>query len=174
MKTGTLTLMTGAMASEILVGKEGKAEGVSCVDKATRTEKRLSARGVVVAGSACESARLLLHSKSPAFPAGIANSSGTVGRYLTDSVGSGGYGYFPQLEKVPPHNHDGVGGMHMDMRWWKFDRKNDFARGYHIEFGGVRVMPGVGMLQGLSSGEEASGTTFRKASCQVYVQHMRL
>jgi len=37
------------MAREILVNKEGKAEGVSYVDKATRTEKRISARAVVVA-----------------------------------------------------------------------------------------------------------------------------
>src|SRR5207302_1842687 len=97
MKTGKLTLITGAMAREILVNKEGKAEGVSYVDKATRAEKRISARAIVVAASACESARLLLNSKSSAFPGGIANSSGTVGRYLTDSVGSAGSGYFPQL-----------------------------------------------------------------------------
>src|SRR6266849_204271 len=113
MKTGKLTLVTCAMAREILVNKEGKAEGVSYVDKVMRTEKRIKARAVVVAASACESARLLLNSKSSAFPAGIANSSGAVGKYLTDSVGSGGYGYFPQLEKMPPHNHDGVCGMHI-------------------------------------------------------------
>ena len=142
LKTGKLTLVTGAMAREILVSKEGKAEGVSYVDKATRTDKRVYARAIVVAASACESARLLLNSKSSADPGGIANSSGAVGRYLTDSVGSSGYGHFPQLAKMPPHNHDGVGGMHMYMPWWKFDRKNDFPRGYHIEFGGGREMPG--------------------------------
>src|SRR5258705_5620070 len=92
MKTGKLMLITGAMAREILVNKEGKAEGVSYIDKATRTEKRISARAVVVAASACESARLLLNSKSLAFPGGLANSSWTVGRYLTDSVGSSGSG----------------------------------------------------------------------------------
>src|SRR6266576_6008847 len=110
MKTGKLTLITGAMAREILVDKEGKATAVSYIDKATRSEKRINARAIVVAASACESARLLLNSKSTLFPTGIANSSGTVGRYLTDSVGSSGSGYFPQLEKMPPHNHDGVGG----------------------------------------------------------------
>jgi len=31
MKTGKLTLITGAMAREILVNREGKAEGVSYV-----------------------------------------------------------------------------------------------------------------------------------------------
>ena len=62
---------------EVLVGKDGKATGVSYIDKATRTEKRISARAVVVAASACESARLLLNSKSAQFPDGVANSSGT-------------------------------------------------------------------------------------------------
>src|SRR5438132_11924047 len=135
MKTGKLTLITGAMAREILVDKDGKANAVSYIDKATRSEKRIIARAIVVAASACESARLLLNSKSTVFPAGLANSSGAVGKYLTDSVGSSGHGYIPQLEKMPPHNHDGTGGMHMYMLWWKFDRKNDFLRGYHIEFG---------------------------------------
>src|SRR5260370_27071019 len=109
----------------------------------------MNAGAIGVAGSACESARLLLNSKSAAFPGGIANSSGTVGRYLTDSVGSSGHGYFPQLEKMPPHNHDGVGGMHMYMPWWKFDRKNDFPRGSHIDFGRGRDMPALGLLHGL-------------------------
>src|SRR6266850_170125 len=172
MATGKLTLITGAMAREILVGKDGKAEGISYIDKATRTEKRISARAVVVAASACESARLLLNSKSSLFPGGIANSSGTVGRYLTDSVGSSGSGYFPQLEKMPPHNHDGVGGMHMYMPWWKFDRKNDFPRGYHIEMSGGRDMPGVGMFHGLCHDEEGYGAQLKKRARQVYGTHI--
>lgn len=165
MKTGRLTLVTGAMAREILVGKDGKAEGVAYVDKATRTEKRVSARAVVVAASACESARLLLNSKSTLFPDGLANSSGTVGRYLMDSVGSSGWGLFPQLEKMPPHNHDGVGGMHMYMPWWKFDRQNDFPRGYHIEFGGGRDLPGVGMMGDVCYEHEGYGASL-KAQCR--------
>src|SRR5207247_6282107 len=120
MKTGKLIMVTGAIAREILVDQEGKATGVSYIDKATRSEKRVNARAIVVAASACESARLLLNSKSALFPNGIANSSGVVGKYLTDSVGSDGHGHIPALEKIPPHNHDGVGGMHMYVPWWKF------------------------------------------------------
>jgi choline dehydrogenase-like flavoprotein len=142
--TGRLTLITNAMAREIVVGKDGRAQEVSYIDKATRREQRVRAKAFVVAASACESARLLLNSKSTLFPDGLANSSGVVGRYLTDTVGSDAAGHFAQLEKVPPHNHDGVGGMHLYMPWWKFDRKNDFLRGYHIEFGGGRGMPGPG------------------------------
>ncbi len=168
MKTGKLTMITGAMAREVILGKDGKAEGVSYIDKATRTEKRVNARAVVLAASACESARLLLNSKSPQFSNGLANSSGAVGRYLTDSVGSDGWGIIPQLEKMPPHNHDGVGGMHMYIPWWKFDRKNDFPRGYHIEFGGGRDMPGIGEFNYLLHEEEGYGVSVKRRARQVY------
>ena len=165
-------MITGAMAREILVDKDGKATGVSYIDKATRSEKRINARAIVLAASACESARLLLNSKSSFFPAGLANSSGAVGKYLTDSVGSSGYGYFPQLEKMPPHNHDGVGGMHMYMPWWKFDRQNDFPRGYHIEFGGGREMPGVGMFNGMNRDEEGYGLPLKQRARKQYGCHI--
>ena len=42
-----------------------------------------------------------------------------------------------------PHNEDGVGGMHVYMPWWLDNKKLDFPRGYHIEIGGGRRMPGV-------------------------------
>jgi choline dehydrogenase-like flavoprotein len=160
--TGRLTLITGAMAREILIGPDGKATGVSYVDKATRAEMRIHARAVVVAASACESARILLNSKSPVFPDGIANSSGQVGRNLTDSVGSSGVGYIPALEKMPPHNHDGTGGMHMYMPWWLFGHKNDFPRGYHIEFGGGRDMPGLGSFDGVCEEHEGYGASLKQ------------
>ncbi len=168
MKTGKLTLSTGAMAREILVGPDGKATGVSYVDKATKSEKRVMARAVVVAASACESARLLLNSKSKQFPDGLANSSGTVGQYLMDSVGSGGWGYVPQMAKMPPHNHDGTGGMHMYIPWWKHDRKNDFPRGYHIEIGGGREMPGAGMFDDVCEEYEGYGAELKRACRKLY------
>ena len=167
-KTGRLTLITGVMAREILVGKDGRAEGVSYIDKSTLSEKRIHAKAVVVAASACESARLLLNSKSSLFPDGIANSSGNVGRYLMDSVGSSGAGYFPQMEKIPPHNHDGTGGMHVYVPWWKFDRQNDFPRGYHIEMGGGRDMPGVGMFYDLCDDVEGYGASLKQACRKNY------
>jgi choline dehydrogenase-like flavoprotein len=168
MRTGKFTMITGAMAREILVGSDGKATGVSYIDKATMTEQRVSARAVVVAASACESARLLLNSKSNLFPNGLANSSGQVGRNLTDSVGSDGWGYVPALEKIPPHNHDGTGGMHLYIPWWKYDRKNDFPRGYHIELGGGRVMPGAGMFDDLCEEYEGYGAALKQTCRKRY------
>ncbi len=160
--TGRFTLIANAMAREIVVGKDGKAEAVSYIDKATLKEMRVHARSFVVAASACESARLLLNSRSSLFPDGLANSSGVVGRYLTDSVGSNASGYFPQLEQVAAHNHDGIGGMHMYMPWWKFDRKNEFLRGYHIEFGGGRHMPSVGQFDSVCKEHEGYGASLKQ------------
>ncbi len=165
LETGRLTLIPHAMAREIRMGADGKASGVSYIDKTTLTEKRISARAVVLAASACESARLLLNSKSRLFPDGLANSSGQVGRNLTDSVGSDGEGYFPQMEKMPPHNHDGTGGMHLYIPWWKYARQNDFPRGYHIELGGGREMPGAGLFDDLCEEFEGYGAGL-KATCR--------
>jgi len=166
--TGRLTLITGAMARQILVGADGKATGVFYIDKATHTEKRVAARAVVVAASACESARLLLNSRSKVFPDGLANSSGQVGRNLTDSVGSSGWGYVPQMEKIPPHNHDGTGGMHMYIPWWKYDRKNDFPRGYHIEIGGGRELPSAGMFDDVCEEFEGYGAELKRTCRKQY------
>src|SRR5262249_56764224 len=102
------------------------------------------ARIVVVAASACESARILLNSKSSKFPQGLGNSSGQVGKYLTDSTGLGVSGFIPRMMDMPPHNEDGVGGMHLYMPWWLDNKKLDFPRGYHIEISGGRRMPGAG------------------------------
>lgn len=167
-KTGRFTLITGAMARELIVGKDGKVAAVSYIDKETREERRIHARAFIVAASACESARLLLNSRSTLFPDGLANSSGVVGRNLMDTVGSDGGGYFPQLERMPAHNHDGVGGMHMYLPWWKFDRKNEFLRGYHTEFGGGRGMPGVGDYDELCDEVEGYGVSLKQECKKKY------
>ena len=46
--------------------------------------------------------------------------------------------------------------MHLYMPWWKFDRKNDFLRGYHIEFGGGRGLPGVGEFEEVAPGTKGT------------------
>ncbi len=145
MKTGKLTIFTGAMARELMTDGSGKVTAVSYVDKGGRSEKQVRCRAVVVAASACESARLLLNSKSSRFPTGLAKSSGVVGRNLTDTVGYAASGYVPALANLPRYNSDGIDGMHVYMPWWLYgDKKKDFPRGYHIELGGGFGMPMLG------------------------------
>ena len=158
--TGRMQQIFNAMAREITVDDSGLASGVAYIDKTTARENHVRARIVVVAASACESARLLLNSKSSKFPHGIANSSGVVGKNLTDSTGLGVSGFIPRLMDGVPHNEDGTGGMHLYMPWWADNKKLDFPRGYHIEIGGGRRMPGAGFLGNIHAftGVEASGT----------------
>jgi choline dehydrogenase-like flavoprotein len=152
MKTGRLEVRTGAMVREVVVGPDGLARGVSYIDKKTRGEVTVKAKVVVLAASCCETARILLNSKNGRFPDGVANSTGLVGRYIMDTVGSAVSGYLPILEDLPPENDDGVGGMHLYMPWWLYQQqqagKLPFARGYHIEIGGGRGMPGATELNG--------------------------
>jgi choline dehydrogenase-like flavoprotein len=148
-KTGRLKIVTGAMAREITIDEAGLANGVTYVDKKTARDNHVRARIVVVAGGACESARLLLNSKSGKFPQGLANSSGAVGKYLMDSTGTSVSGFIPKLMDGTPHNEDGVGGMHLYTPWWLDNSKLDFPRGYHIELGGGRRMPNAGFGSGI-------------------------
>src|SRR5205085_8223440 len=143
--TGKLTLLTNAMVREVLVGPDGRATGVSYVNKLTGEETEVRARVVVLAASALESSRLLLNSKSSKFPNGLANSSGTVGKYITDTTGTDVGGFIPAMVDHVPHNEDGVGGMHVYMPWWLDNAKLDFPRGYHIEVYGGLGQPSYGL-----------------------------
>jgi len=150
LETGNLTVITGAMARVVLTDAEGRATGVSYVNTTTREEVEVHARVVVLAASACESARLLLNSKSTRHPNGLGNSSGLVGHYLMDSTGSDAMAFVPQLADNPVHNDDGVGGAHLYIPWWlDGDRSLPFARGYHMEMWGGRGMPGYGFGGGI-------------------------
>lgn len=75
----------GAMVHEILVDTRGRAAGVRYVD-AAGAQREVRADFVVVAGSAVESARLLLMSRSRRFPQGLGNDRDQVGRNLCFST----------------------------------------------------------------------------------------
>ncbi|MFN4006627.1 MAG: GMC family oxidoreductase [Chitinophagaceae bacterium] len=142
--TGKVDVFTNAMAREVLTNKEGLATGVSYVSKDDLQEYQVYGRVVILAASACESARLLLNSKSQRHPNGLANNSDVVGRYLHDSTGAAMGGVLPQLFGRKRYNEDGVGGMHIYTPWWLDNKKLNFPRGYHIEYWGGMSQPSYG------------------------------
>lgn len=170
--TGNLDIVTGAMVRDVTVDSQGRANGVHYIDKETRLDEWTEARIVVLAASACESARILLNSKSALFPNGLANGSGTVGKYVMDTVGAGVYGQIPALENLPRHNEDGASAMHMYMPWWLYREQLrgdlDFGRGYHIEFGGGQRIPGAGAFGGLEPLTGGSYGAQFKEDCRRY------
>ncbi|MEO0339981.1 MAG: GMC family oxidoreductase [Bacteroidota bacterium] len=142
---GQIDLYTDCMVRTVTTDDEGKATGVSYINKKDRKEYQLKGRSVVLGASACSTARILLNSKSAQHSAGLGNSSDHVGRYLHDSTGSGRTAFVPQLMDRKRYNEDGVGGMHVYSPWWLDNKKLDFPRGYHIEVGGGMGMPSYGI-----------------------------
>ena len=157
LRTGRLTLVTNAMAREVTTGEDGKATGVSYIDKTTGEDKHIRGQVVVLAASALETTRILLNSKSTRHPQGLANSSGVLGKYITDTTGTDVAGFIPSLVDVPRHNADGVGGNHIMMPWWLDNKKLDFPRGYHIEVWGGLGMPTYGFMGGIERYPEGGG-----------------
>lgn len=169
MQSGLLTIRTDAMVREVSVNRDGLADGVIFIDKLSGMEEKVEAKVVVLAASACETARIMLNSKSAKFPQGIGNSSGMVGKYLTDTTGTDVGGFVPSLMDMPRHNCDGVGGAHLYMPWWLDNKKLDFPRGYHIEIWGGMGMPGYGFMGGIQN--YANGGGYGTALKDEYRKH---
>ena len=149
MSSGNLKIVTDAMVREVHLNDEGQASGVTFVNRTNGEDMRLDGDHIILAASACETARLLLNSKSELFPNGLANTSGEVGRNLTDSLGAGVSGYIPALRDRPKYNEDGHTGNHLYIPWWDREGQKkgtlNFSRGYHFEVGARFGSPGMGI-----------------------------
>ncbi len=92
--TGRLKVVTHATVTSIEVDGNGRATGVNYL--ADNTEYFQPAKVVLLASYTYENVRLLLLSKSKAFPNGLANNHGQVGRhYLSHHQGAGVSALFP-------------------------------------------------------------------------------
>lgn len=84
--TGRCEVRADSYVFRIGMNPAGRATGVHYYDL-DRKEQFQKARAVVVCGNGSETPRLLLNSATSAFPEGLANSSGKVGRYLMFNKG---------------------------------------------------------------------------------------
>ena len=112
-----------AMAGRIEVNDTNRVTGVQFYRNSAWHFQR--ARNVVVSGYAIETPRLLLNSATPAYPDGLANSSGLVGKYL-----------------MTQSNQAVFGRMKEEVRWykgppsltitehWNYEDRKDFFGGY--------------------------------------------
>jgi choline dehydrogenase-like flavoprotein len=157
LETGNLDIVTDAMAREVTLDAQGRANGVHFIDKKTGREEHVAARAVILGASALETARILLNSKSAKFPQGIGASTGHLGRWLTDSTGSSLGGQIPALENLPLHNEDGTSSMHTYAPFSEAQAQSAKAmgspRGYYMAWSGGRQMPGMGAGAGAHLGE---------------------
>src|SRR6202162_5553343 len=92
-KTGLCDRRPHSYVRQIEVGKDGRVTGAVYFDEGRR-EVFQRARAIVLCANGAETPRLLLMSKSKAFPQGLANSSGNVGKYLMFDNGALAVGLF--------------------------------------------------------------------------------
>ena len=108
--------------------RNGRVTGVHYFDREGDAHFQ-RAKAVIVSGYAIETPRLLLNSACPGFENGLANSSGTVGRYLMAQAGNVVLGRFDQpvrMYKAPPAHA-------LTEEFYETDPKHDFARGFAIQ-----------------------------------------
>lgn len=143
--TGNLVTRCDSVVRQIDLNSQGRATGVTFNDRHSGQIFTVRARTVVLAAGAFSSVRILLNSKSKAFPNGAANSSGLLGKYIMDSVEFTLSSRIPALERIPPQNDDGISTPHIYVPWWLYGAQAkgelNFPRGYHIEPRGGRRPP---------------------------------
>ena len=142
--TRRMTLRPESVVRAVLMGADGKARGVSYIDRLTRKDYEAKAKYIILAASTLESTRILLNSAA----GGLGNSSGVLGHYLMDQVaGASVSGFLPQLQGSAPRNDDGKasGAFIANFRNLK-DRHPKFIRGYCMSMsGGQTSSPGFAL-----------------------------
>jgi gluconate 2-dehydrogenase alpha chain len=85
--TGNFKLITGAMCYRVNSDNSGKVTGVSYYGP-DRSDNTIEADLVILSPFIYDNTRLLLLSKTPRFPDGLANSSGQVGKHIMTHIRS--------------------------------------------------------------------------------------
>lgn len=95
--TGNLTILTDSIVHSIVYDPlTRRASGVKVIDANTKAARTHQARLVFLCASTIGTAQVLLNSTSETFPAGLANRSDAVGRYMMDHLsGLGATGLYP-------------------------------------------------------------------------------
>jgi choline dehydrogenase-like flavoprotein len=153
--TGKCDLITDAMAYKVLMdASNNRANGILYIDRQTKQPKEVRARVVILAAAALESTRILLNSATTGYSNGLANSSGALGHYYTDSLKGGG------AEATVPE----------PVRNFSMDGPNRPNGIYLIRFRNVpgspkmkNFMRGYGMQGGSGSGFNAAAPGFGEA-----------
>ncbi len=139
-RTGNFTLLQNKLARELLVDREGKICAVSVIDTVTRKEEAIRARIFAVCCATIESARLLLNSKSPQHPNGLANSSDGVGCYFHGHSTADLYLYLEDLVGTRPVNNDGATDHSYIPRCNLDEKKRNYAGGFHFQLQDIGFM----------------------------------
>ncbi|MDP8958170.1 MAG: GMC family oxidoreductase [Actinomycetota bacterium] len=117
-------IRTEARAVQIQAERSGKIRGVVYVQDGKA--KRQEADVYVLSAFCIENPRLLLHSANAQFPDGLANSSGSVGRYLLAHIADSHFGRFEE----PVHMWSTAPGTLLSQEYYGTKEGNSFTGGW--------------------------------------------
>jgi choline dehydrogenase-like flavoprotein len=122
-------LRTGCRVREITLGQDGRARGVVYYGPDGAIHEQ-TAPLIVLAANGIGTPRLLLNSRSAAFPDGLANRSGLVGKNLMFHPFAAVGGVFPQfLESWAGP----IGSIIFSHEFYETDAHRDFVRGFGMQ-----------------------------------------
>jgi len=137
--TGNMTLRANAVVAGLDYAA-GRISGVRVIDTETGAHQTYTSRVVFLCASTVGSTQILLNSKSAAFPNGLANSSGTLGRYLMDhTYAVGAMGIFAGFEKYYPMGARPNGCYIPRFQNLQGGAEAGFYRGYGFQGGAARM-----------------------------------
>jgi choline dehydrogenase-like flavoprotein len=125
---GGVELRTHSRVREITVDDTGMATGAIYYDS-EGLEQSIKAHIVILASNGIGTPRILLNSKSPLFPEGLANNSGLVGKNLM-------FHPYAAIQGIFDEPLDGYKGPHkaiQSQEFYETDPARDFVRGYTFE-----------------------------------------
>ncbi|MEM8634332.1 MAG: GMC family oxidoreductase [Pseudomonadota bacterium] len=151
-RTGNCTMLYDTVVLSVEYDDDGgRAQSVKTLNTKTGEHRTISFRAIFLNASTIATATILLNSVSEAFPTGLANRSGHLGRNLIDHVmGGGAFGIFPGYEDKYYYGRKPAGFYIPRFRNHTEDAP-DFVRGYGFQgiasrlgWGARSAQPGLG------------------------------
>jgi choline dehydrogenase-like flavoprotein len=152
-KTGNLSIAPNSVVHSLIYDeKSKKVTGVRVVDNDNLSTREYYAKVVFLCASTLGSTQIMLNSKSPSFPNGIANSSGVLGHYLMDhNYNAGAIGTVEGFDDRYYSGRRPSGIMIPNFQYKPSLYKKDYVRGYAFSGGSHREswnngshQPGIG------------------------------
>ncbi len=165
-KTGRCEIRPNSYARKIETGKNGRVNGVIYFDSNGK-EIFQRAKAVVVCANGAETPRLLLMSKSNAFPQGLANSHGNVGKYLMFDNGPYAFGVFDH----PLNEYKSIVVTRVLHDFYRSDPKRGFYGGAGLD-GRFDPYPASFALNGMPADIPQWGSEWKRSVGQYYTHMM--
>lgn len=150
-------VLADCMATQVLMGKDGRATGVEFVHEGQTYRQK--AKLVILSAYVVETPRLLLNSANAQFPDGLANSSGWVGRAIMPHSSHDVYAKFDEEIRL----YKGTPVLATTQEFYGTDPSRGFVRGYTLHAHGARP---VEFAKGLAKSTEGPvwGRRLREAA----------